>query len=123
MTESSLSDCLMIKLEGESIESFNPDPAIHHWFDLGLRRPGTGQSKENIKDSKEVAVHDEAINAEVSGEAPVEDEVAMIQDEEENNENIEYELVENAEDDSDYNSDFDSEEEDMDEIFEKISKY
>ena len=32
MTESTLSDCLIIKLEGTSIKGFNPDPAISVWF-------------------------------------------------------------------------------------------
>ena len=43
--------------------------------------------------------------------------------EEENSANIEYALVANAEEDSDYNSDFDSEEEDINDIFKKISNF
>ena len=35
----------------------------------------------------------------------------------------EYDLVEDAEEDSDYKSDFDSEEEDSNDIFDKIAKY
>ena len=36
---------------------------------------------------------------------------------------VEYDLVEDAEEDRDYKSDFDSEEEDSTDIFEKIAKY
>ena len=38
-------------------------------------------------------------------------------------EDIEYDLVDDAEEDSDYKSDFDSEEEDSNDIFDKIAKY
>ena len=38
-------------------------------------------------------------------------------------EDIEYDLVEDAEEDSDYKGDFDSEEEDSNDIFDKIAKY
>ena len=38
-------------------------------------------------------------------------------------EDIEYELVEDAGEDSDYKSDFDSEEEDSNDIFDKITEY
>ena len=37
-------------------------------------------------------------------------------------EDIEYDLVKDAEEDSDYKSDFDSEEEDSNDIFDKIGK-
>ena len=37
--------------------------------------------------------------------------------------NAAYELVDEAEDDSDYKSDFDSEEEETNDVFDKISKY
>ena len=44
MTESILSDCLMIKLEGTSIKDFNPYPAISVWFQKIERWPGTSGS-------------------------------------------------------------------------------
>ena len=46
MTEKTLCDCLMIRLEGESIKDFNPDAAKNNWFDVTIRRPGGSQSKE-----------------------------------------------------------------------------
>ena len=33
LNESTLSECLMIKLEGSSIDNFNPDAVINLWFD------------------------------------------------------------------------------------------
>ena len=47
MTESTLSDCLMIKLEGTSIKDFNSDHAINVWFQKIERWPGTSGSQEN----------------------------------------------------------------------------
>ena len=46
-----------------------------------------------------------------------------VEEVEENARNAGYELVEEADDDSDYKSDFDSEDEETNDIFEKISKY
>ena len=72
---------------------------------------------ENIKHAKEAAT---VIEANTSQE--VEDEVEMVQ-EMDVVEVIEYDLFEDAEEDSDYKSDFDSEEEDSNDIFDKIAKY
>ena len=47
MTESTLPDCLMIKLKGTFIKDFNPDPAISVWFQKIERWPGTSRSQEN----------------------------------------------------------------------------
>ena len=48
MKEDRLSNCLMIKLEGQSIQEFDPQPAINPWFNLKPhRRPGTGGSQQN----------------------------------------------------------------------------
>ena len=40
LKEDIVSDCLMIKLEGDSIKDFNPDASIQYWFDVVARRPG-----------------------------------------------------------------------------------
>ena len=126
LKEGLLSDSLMIKLEGASIENFNPDAAINHWFNIIARRPGGGQSKDNVKESKEVAAQHEAGSQEAGDlEGKVEDEVEMIQDVEAaaNDENIEYELVEDADDDSNYQSDYDSEDDNTNDVFNKIAEY
>ena len=48
MKEDALSNCLTVKLEGPSIQEFDPVPAIALWFNLKPhRRPGTGGSQEN----------------------------------------------------------------------------
>ena len=44
LNESTLSDCLMIKLEGSSIDDFNLDAAINLWFEKTERRPGISKS-------------------------------------------------------------------------------
>ena len=51
-----MSDCLMIKLEGDSIKDFNPDASIQFWFNVIARRLGGSQRMENIKYAKEAAV-------------------------------------------------------------------
>ena len=104
-------------LEGDSIKDFNPDASIQYWFDVIAKRPGGSQTMENIKHVKEAAT---VIEANTSQE--VEDEVEMVQ-EMDAVEVIEYDLVEDAEEDSDYKSNFDSEEEDSNDIFDKIAKY
>ena len=106
LKEHIVSDCLMIKLEGDSIKDFNPGASIQYWFDVIARRPGGSQTMENIKHAKEAVT---VIEASTSQE--VEDEVEMVQ-EMDADEDIEYDLVEDAEEDSDCKSDFDSEEED-----------
>ena len=106
LKEDIVSDCLMIKLEGDSIKDLNPDASIQYRFDVIARRPGGSQTMENIK-------HATVIEASTSQE--VEDEVEMVQ-EMDAVEDIEYDLVEDAEEDSDYKSDFDSEEEDSNDI-------
>ena len=115
LKEDIVSDCLMIKLEGDSIKDFNPDALIQYWFDVIARRLGASQTMENIKHAKEAATVTEA-----STSQEVEDKVEMVQ-EMDTVENIEYDLVD-AEEDSDYKSDFDSEEEDSNDIFDKDSK-
>ena len=116
LKEDIVSDCLMIKLEGDSIKDFNPDASIQHWFYVIARRPGGSQTMENIKHAKEAVT---VIEASTSQE--VEDEVEMVQ-EMDAVEDIEYDLVEDGEEDSDYKSNFDSEEEDSNDIFDKIAK-
>ena len=117
LKEDIVSDCLMIKLEGDSIKDFNPDASIQYWFDVIGRRLGGSQTMENIKHVKEAATVTEA-----SISQEVEDEVEMVQ-EMDAVEDIEYDLVEDAEEDSDYKNNFDSEEEDSNDIFDKIAKY
>ena len=52
MKEDTLSNCFMIKLEGQSIQEFDPQPAINLWFNLKPhRRPGTGGSQQNKADN------------------------------------------------------------------------
>ena len=78
--------------------------------------------KENIKESKEAATYVEASGSqevEVADKGPIIQDIEAVDDDE----NIVYDLVEDADNDSDYKSDFDSEEEDATDIFEKISKY
>ena len=106
-----------MKLESDSIKDFNPDASIQYWFDVIARRPGGSQRIENIKHAKETVT---VIEASTSQE--VEDEVEMVQ-EMDAVEDIEYDLVEDVEEDSDYKSKFDSEEEDSNDIFDKIAKY
>ena len=75
LKEDIVSDCLMIKLEGDSIKDFNPDASIQYWFDVIARRPGGSQTMENIKHAKEAVT---VIEASTSQE--VEDEVEMVQE-------------------------------------------
>lgn len=49
MSESTLSNSLMIKLEGPKLQEFDPVRAINHWFNLVPRRPGTSGSTDNKK--------------------------------------------------------------------------
>ena len=125
LKESVLSDSLMIKLEGESIEQFNPDAAINYWFDAAMRRPGGSRMKENLKEAKDVALLVGECSKEVSDEVVQDDDEVEIQDVDAavNDANMEYELVDEAEVDSDYTSDYASNEEDMNGIFAKIAKY
>ena len=120
LKEDVLSDCLMINLEGESILNFNPDEAINYWFDVIAWRPGGSHAKENIE-TKEGLVFEEASSLEELGGVNVP--IVEAEEVEENSGNVAYELVEEADDDSDYKSDFDSEGEETDDVFDKISKY
>ena len=120
-----MSTCLTIKLEGSSIKYFNPDKAINLWFQKASRRPGTSASVENrnevsqagdisaemdkdnqanvlLLNEPNIQVHNEGINIPDAGDA--------------------YQLVQVAHD-SDYESDFDSDGEDENEIFDMIAKY
>ena len=120
-----LSTCLTIKLEGSSIKDFNPDKAINLWFQKASRRPGTSASVDNRNEVSQAGdisaemdednqadvlllnepnfqVHNEGINILDAGDA--------------------YQLVQVAHD-SDYESDFDSDGEDENEIFDMIAKY
>ena len=54
MKEATLSDSLMIKLEGPNIKEFIPDAAINFWFNKCPRRPGTGGSQENKSTACEI---------------------------------------------------------------------
>ena len=117
LKEDIVSDCLMIKLEGDSIKDFNPDASIQYWFDVIARRPGGSQTIENIKHAKEaVTVIEAIISQEVEDEVDIFQEMDAVEDRD-------YHWVEDAEEDNDYKSDFDSKEEDSNDIFDKIAKY
>ena len=47
ISEKTLSNSLMIKLEGPTIQEFNSDSTIDLWFNKCKRRPGTSGSLEN----------------------------------------------------------------------------
>ena len=67
--EDIVSDCLMIKLEGDSIKDFNPDASIQYWFDVIARRPGGSKAMKNIKHAKEaVTVIEASTSQEVKDE-------------------------------------------------------
>ena len=47
MKEDTFSNCLMIKHEGQSIQQFDPQPAVNLWFNLKHhRRPGGSQQNK-----------------------------------------------------------------------------
>ena len=50
LKESTLSDCLMIKLQGESIKDFNPDKAINVWFE----KPDRSQEAVDLRKTEKV---------------------------------------------------------------------
>ena len=124
MKEESLSNSLMIKLEGPSIKEFDPLPAIELWFNKAHRRPGTSHSKENkveatvsAADLEEIDVEEENGNKEKINEEPVPEmnnaaNAAPI-----------YELVQQPDDDSDFGSEYESANEDDDKVFDRLAYY
>ena len=50
MSEKILSNSLMIKIKGPTLQEFNPDAAIHLWFNKCQRRPGITGSWGNKVD-------------------------------------------------------------------------
>lgn len=131
MSEMALSNSLMIKLEGPNIKAFNPDRAIEMWFSKCERRPGTSGSNDNKLDVVEetAAIH---VSATAATNITDEDDIQMNENEDgierigPDNPNVgpgdAYELVQQA-DDSDYESDYNSDREDPDEVFNKIANY
>ena len=122
MSEKTLSNSLMIKLEGPTIQEFNPDRAIELWFNKCERRPGTSGTKENKQDVQKAT---DSLN--VTGEADKEMEVGNVEAAENDNPEVVaqgpvYKLVQQS-NDSDYESDYISDDEDPDEIFDKIAQY
>ena len=118
MKEAQLSNSLMIKLEGPSIKDFDPDKAIDIWFQKCSRRPGTSSSQEN----RDEAAQAPGCDTETSGQHEVNLDV-QVQNEEIQPMPVElYELVTVAED-SDYESDYNSDDENANEIFDIIAKY
>ena len=122
MSEKTLSISLMIKLEGPTIQEFNPDRAIELWFNKCERRPGTSGTKENKQDVQEAT---DSLNG--TDEADKEKEVGNVEaGENDNPEAVSqgpvYKLVQQS-NDSDYKSDYISDDEDPDEIFDKIAQY
>lgn len=135
MSETTLSNSLMIKLEGPSIPEFNPDEAIDLWFSKCQRRPGTSGSKENkmavneatasLVSSEEGGKETEDRNAEQIVDENQDDAGQdQIVDENQGNAGQDqvYELVQQP-NDSDYESDYNSEDEDANEIFDKIANF
>ena len=118
MKEAQLSNSLMIKLEGLRIKSdFDPDKAIDIWFQKCSRRPGTSSSQEN----RDEAAQAPGCDTETSGQQVNLD--VQVQNEEIQPMPVElYELVTVAED-SDYESDYNSDDENANEIFDIIAKY
>ena len=49
LNESTLCDCILMKLEGSSIDDLNPDAAIHLWFEKTERRPGSSKSAQTLQ--------------------------------------------------------------------------
>ena len=122
MSEKTLSNSLMIKLEGPTIQEFNPDRAIELWFNKWERRLGTSGTKENKQDVQEAT---DSLN--VTDEADKEIEVGNVEAAENGNSEVVaqspgYELVQQS-NDSAYKSDYISDDEDPDEIFDKIAQY
>ena len=120
MKEAQLSNSLMIKLEGPGIKDFDPDKAIDIWFQKCSRRPGTSSSQEN-KDHP-VQTAGSRCSTETSGGHEVNFEVNVQNDEAQQMPVEMYELVPVAED-SDYVSDYNSDDENANEIFDIIAKY
>ena len=49
LNASTLSNCLILKLVGSSIDDFNPDAAINLWFEKTKRRSGINKSTQNLQ--------------------------------------------------------------------------
>ena len=132
MSEATLSNSLMIKLECPGIDEFMPDDAIEVWFNKCTRRPGTTKTTENYVDCIEANIEGEANHEKDDNEVDESGESEEINNAiDEHNDNaavgndgIEvYKLVDNAEDDSDYESDYESDGDLAEQIFNKIENY
>ena len=122
LTEESLCNSLMIKLEGPNTKDFDPLPAIDIWFTKVHHRPGTSGSRENKLDAAAAGIsvlHDEDQTEREKG--PTHE----VNDADVNNPDValENELVEETGGDSDYGSDYDSGDEDAEEVFNRLAKY
>lgn len=124
VTEETLTNCLMIKLEGQSIQNFDPIPAIELWLSKANRRlvGGSKASKEKgavtstliTEGEKDEAVEHEA---RVPAPVPMQDAAAAFAV-------PMYQLLEHAESiDSDYGSDCESSNEEEEEVFNKLAAY
>ena len=120
MKEAQLSNSLMIKLEGPGIKDFDPDKANDIGFQKCFRRPGTSSSQENKADAVQTA--GSRCSTETSGGHEVNFEVNVQNDEAQQMPVEMYELVPVAED-SDYMSDYNSDDKNANEIFDIIAKY
>ena len=56
MGEDTLTNSLTIKLEGPTIQTFDPLPAIELWFNLVPRQPRTGGSEENKEGNNTIMI-------------------------------------------------------------------
>ena len=132
ISEATLSNSLMIKLECCGVEEFNPDDAIEVKFNKCIRRPGTSKTTDNYVDYIEPQVQGEGTQQKDDRE------MEETRGNEENNIAIDvhddhvaggnnviegYQLVDDAEDDSDYELDYDSDGELAEHIFNKIENY
>ena len=121
----------MVKLEGPSIKEFNPDKAIDLWLQKATRRPGTSASQENKVEAFQSANSNLATSEEEQAQVLLLEEPNEVA---ENNDNAQpgaavlpqlgdgYQLVQVA-NDSDYESDYNNDDEDENEIFDIIAKY
>ena len=118
MKEEALSNCLTIKLEGPSIQDFDPLPAIEFWFNKARHRPGTSRSKENKLDATAAAMVLENVEERGDDEKVDEEPAHGV-----NAHPPGYELVEHPDDDSDYGSEYDSTNEDDHGVFNRLTSF
>ena len=118
MTERTLSNSLMIKLECPGIKEFNPNAATDLWFNKYTRWKGSKDNKLDLESTTADLVAIEKESIEVSGEAE-EDLHEIIEDEGDDVAPV-YEFVQEPTD-SDNESDYNIKDEDK--VFAMIAPY